>query len=383
MPKVLILGGGFGGLAVLKELFRRRRELPTETSITLINRESYHLYTPRLYEVFERNPQTITVDLPATVKKFGAQFIQGTVVELDPNEKTLRLHRSRERLKFDELVVALGSEVDFFGIPGMREHAYPCKTLEDAIRLKDHIDGELLEAAKAVKDGRRAKLRVVVVGGGPTGVELAAAVSGYFRTTLASLGLGGMGSVLLIEAEERILPMFPARASGYAAQVLRALKVELLTNRMVREEHTHKLLLKHERHTDRVTSETVVWTGGVCCDQAAGLLEQFPHDHAGRVLVSEALECGAGSGTFVIGDAAATGEPQLAQAAIRQGETVATSIVRRLKGQPPVRYEPGRYGALIPLGRKGLLIAGRRVFFGRFPNWLRSYADWRYLRELR
>lgn len=383
MPKIVILGGGFGGLATLKGLHDRRRALPKETAITLINRESYHLYTPRLYEVFERNPATITVDLPATVKKFGAEFLQGTVVEIEPANKTLRLHRSRERLKFDELVIALGSEVDFFGIPGMRRHALAFKSLEDAVKLKDHIDGEILIASKSVKDGRKARLRFVIVGGGPTGVELAASLSRYLEGELPPLGLNGLAQVLLIEAEERILPMFPADASRRAAQLLKRAGAELLLNRMVREEHTKKLLLKHESHTDQVTSETVVWTGGVCCDVAAGLLEPFPHDHAGRIVVSEALEGGAGSGMFVIGDAAATNEPQLAQAAIRQGETVAESIIRRLKGQPLVRYVPGRYRALIPLGKRGLLIAGRRVFFGRFPNWLRRFADWRYLRSLR
>jgi NADH dehydrogenase len=348
-------------------------------SVTLVNPENYFLFTPMLHEVATGGVSARNVIEPirnAMGPETGS-FIQGRVEHIDSEGHKVKT--SVGTLPYDMLVLSQGSVTDFYGNIGAEKHAFRLKTLSDAMTLKDRFIS-LFEKASITSDEteRRRLLSFVVVGGGPTGVELAAEMSEFLFGTLAghyyrSTGLDRDVRITLVERGPRVLSAFPSSMSERALETLRKKRVEVILNADASDVTADDVSLGNGK---TVPAATTVWVAGVRPRTVPGnlILEVGRSD---RILVDEFLRARGHEDVFVLGDAArfetAPGAalPPLAQVATKQAAVVAENIVRIVGKQPLKPFSYRHDGTLISLG-KGMALAeiGRFRFRGRFAWWL-------------
>ncbi len=352
-PRVVILGSGFGGLNAAIHL------ATAPVDITIVDRDNYHGFWPLLYQVATAGlgPDDIAHPIRAIFARYPNVTVRlGLATKVDVEAREVMLEHG-EVLPYDYLVVAVGSSTSDFGIPGVREHAFPLKTLPEAVRLRNHIliAFERADADRtAVPEGL---LTVVLAGGGPTGVEMAGALSELIGTNLAAdfrhLDVT-KARVVLIEATDRLLGGFSERSQHEALTTLRNKGVEVLLNARLARVSAHGVVLDDGTE---VASETVIWTAGVRANPLAEMLPG-PKARNGALIVREDLTLEDHPEVFVIGDVASIAGrgdrplPQLAQVAIQGGRHVAGSIRRHLTGQPTRRFRYHNHGIMATIGRK-------------------------------
>jgi NADH dehydrogenase len=351
-PHVVILGGGFGGIAAARALRR------ADVRITLVDKRNHHVFQPLLYQV--ATAALAATDIAAPIRKILADQENATVfmaraTAIDPRRKTVRLVDGE--LAYDHLIVAVGMTNTYFGHDEWEQHAPGLKSLEEALFIRRRI---LLayEAAERTNDpeARKRFLTFVVVGGGPTGVELAGALAEIAKKTMAKNFRRfdpGAARVVLVEGGPRVLPTFPEEISFQAWHDLRDLGVEVILNSRAKAIDARGVTLDDER----IDAETILWgagVGGVPLVKTMGV----PVDKAGRVIVERDLSVAGFPEVYVIGDvAAATLEdgslcPGVAQGAIQGGQHAAKMILRRIAGD---ETEPFRYrdlGTMATIGRQ-------------------------------
>lgn len=350
---VLIIGAGFGGLAAARELARGN------VRVTLIDQRNHHLFQPLLYQVATAglSPADIAAPIRSIVRRHkNVQVLLDTVIDVDPGKRQVLL-ASRRIVRFDRLIVATGARHSYFGRDDWEQHAPGIKSIDDATTVRRKVL-LALELAETEPDPlrRQALLTFVVVGGGPTGVEMAGAiaelarrsVSGDFRSITPHCS-----RVLLVEAGPRLLASFPPRLSEKAGKALESLGVTVMTDKRVS--------AITETYIDiggiRVPTHSVVWAAGVRASDAAAWLG-VEADRAGRVIVGSDLSVPGLSGTYAIGDTASFTDgagrclPGIAPVAKQQGRHVARQILR---GRAiPFRYRD--YGNLATIGRHRAVI---------------------------
>ncbi len=369
-PHLVIIGGGFGGLYAAKAL----AGAPLE--ITLVDRRNHHLFQPLLYQVATAGLGA--VEIAAPIRKVlrhqrNVTVLMAEAERIDAQGRRVLLAGGRE-LAYDYLIVATGAGHSYFGHDDWAAHAPGLKTLEDALEIRRRI---LLayERAEAARDDaeRRAWITFVVVGGGPTGAELAGALSEIARHTLTRdfrRFRPRDARVLLLEGTDRILPAYPEELSAKAAAQLVHLGVEV---------HTGELVTAVDRTGvevggERIAARTVLWAAGVAASPLAATLGA-ELDRAGRVLVAPDLSLPGHPELFVIGDLAAFEQdggqlPGVAPVAIQGGRHAADAILRALEGRPsrPFRYRDR--GSMATLGRKAAVAVLGRLRLSGLPAWL-------------
>ncbi len=380
--QIVIVGGGFGGLYATKAMER------TPAAITLIDRRNFHLFQPLLYQVATGglSPEDIASPLRAALKnQKNARFLNGQVIDIDPERKVVILEDGDE-VPYDALVVATGASHHYFGHDAEWEKFAPgLKTIEDAVRIRRRV---LLafEAAERETDPdrRRALLTFVIVGGGPTGVELAGALGELARHTMRGEFRAidpAEARISLIEGLDRILSAYPPDLSAVAEKSLRELGVTVQTNALVTEIADDYVLVR-----DTVTNEqtliptyTVLWGAGV---KASPLSDVLAHragaerDRAGRLIVQPDLTLPGHDDIFVIGDLAhfahQTGEPLpgVAQVAMQMGDYVADVLRRRRFGKEIRPFHYKDKGMLAVIGRNRAVADIGRLHFAGLPAWL-------------
>ena len=370
IPHVVIVGGGFGGLNAARALARR------PVRVTLLDRRNYHLFQPLLYQVASAalSPADIATPLRSILRK--AANVSVLLAEAETIDlANRRLVLDQGELGYDALILAAGAGHSYFGHDDWELLAPGLKTLEDALEIRRRV---LLafEAAERESDGaeRRALLTFVIVGAGPTGVELAGALAEIARETIARDFRAidpRQARVILLEGGPRILPSFPEALSKRAQMALSRLGVEVRTGSMVTRITPDAVWLGGEQ----IRSRAVLWAAGVAAAPLARSLG-VPLDHAGRVLVEPDLSIPGHPEAFVIGDLAAfihqTGQPLpgLAPVAIQQGRAVADNVWRRLRGEPTRPFHYFDKGSMAAIGRaKAVAVMGRLRLWG-FPAWL-------------
>lgn len=372
-PRVVVAGAGFGGLWAARTLAGE------EVDVVLVDRNNYHTFFPLLYQVAaaELVPSDIAYPVRSIFRSAGnVEVRMARVTGLDAGARVL--HTSTGPLEYDALVLALGSIPHFFGVKGAEEYAFPLRWMDDAIPLRHHILTRF-EAAATVRDPalRRQLLTVVVVGGGPTGVEFAGAlaelVHGPLRRDYPTLDPDEV-SVVLLEATDRVLSGMPPALGRFAIERLRRRRVKVRTGVRVEEVGEGWVRLAGG---EVLSTETVVWTAGIQGDPAVrgwGL----PVGRGGRIEVDASLRVPAHPEIYVVGDLAyredAHGRPlpQVAQVAIQQGRYVGRAIARYGPGgeAPPFRYvDPGM---LAVIGRN----AAVAHVFGRAFKGLLAWLLW-------
>ncbi len=371
VPHVVILGGGFGGLYAAQAL----RKAPVR--ITLVDRRNHHLFQPLLYQVATAalSPAHIAVALRRVLRhQQNVSVVLGEAVQVDTKARKVALRDGV--LDYDFLIVATGVTHSYFGHGEWAQHAPGLKSLEDAIEIRRRVllAYELAEREPDLAK-RTALLTFVVVGAGPTGVELAGALAEIARHVLA-LDFRHIdpasSRVVLVEAGQRVLPGFAPDLSAAATRRLERMGVQVLLGRPVTGIDGEGVSMGQER----IVSKSVLWAAGVQGSPLAQTLGA-PLDRAGRVLVEPDLSLPGAPDVFVIGDLAAMKMadgrevPGVAPAAIQGGRYVARVIEKRLRDERAP--EPFRYfdkGALATIGRNSAVAQFGRVRFEGFLAWL-------------
>ena len=369
-PRVLIIGAGFGGLAAA----RRLGEAPL--AVTIVDRRNYHLFQPLLYQVATAalSPGDIAYPIRSTLRhQSNARVLLAEVTAIDAAQRQVRL--ADGTLTYDFLIVAGGAGHAYFGHDDWEKYAPGLKTLEDAIAIRGRI---LLAFEKAEREtdaaARRELLTFVVVGGGPTGVELSGAIAEISRHVIVSDFRSidpREARIVLVEAGPRILPAYTPESSARAAEALRVRGVEVRTASPVTGVDAGGVRLG----TERLAARTVLWAAGVAASPLARTLGS-PVDGAGRAIVEPDLSIPGYPEVFVIGDLSVfthqTGKPLpgLSPVALQQGRAAAANILRTLAGEPRRPFHYVDKGTMAVIGRSAAVaeIAGLR--FSGFLAWL-------------
>jgi len=369
-PHVVIVGGGFGGLYAARALAGR------PVRVTLLDRRNHHLFQPLLYQVATAvlNPSDIAAPLRSVLRRAtNVTVFLASVERVDLASRRVVLERGE--IGYDGLVLAAGASHSYFGHDDWEVFAPGLKTLEDALEIRRRV---LLayEAAERERDGaeQRALLTFVVIGGGPTGVELAGALGEISRQTIARdfrLIDPTKARIILLEGGPRILPAFPEPLSRSAADALRRIGVEVDTHAVVTRVTADAVWLGGEQ----IRTRTVLWAAGVAAAPLARTLGA-PLDHAGRVLVERDLSVPGHPEAFAIGDLCAflhqTGAPLpgVAPVAIQQGRAVADNVLRRLRGQPTRSFRYRDKGSMATIGRAAAVAVVGRFRLSGLLAWL-------------
>ncbi|MFT0762539.1 NAD(P)/FAD-dependent oxidoreductase [Actinomyces sp. F1_1611] len=367
-PHVVIIGGGFGGLAAVRGL----RRAPVD--ITLVDDHAANVFQPLLYQVATAalNPGDITWFLRSVrAKQPNVHFRRAAMTGLNPEAKVVSLSDGTE-LTYDYLVLALGVSANFFGIPGAEEHAIPLYQRAQALRIRDRLFGEMEWAATHPDD-----LRIVVVGGGATGVETAGALAEMRNLDLPVVYPEldpNRVHITLVEMAPHVLAPFQPKLRRYAANQLTKRGVDLRLNTAVKEVRADGVLLDHETETEFLPANLVIWASGVSAHpQVAdwGLTQ----GRGGRIQTDQHLRALGHRDIFAIGDAAWTEDsplPQQAQPALQGGKYVARMIRAAVAGQTePAAFHYVDKGTMATIGRASAIaqITGLPSLRG-LPAWL-------------
>ncbi|KTD56971.1 NADH dehydrogenase transmembrane protein [Legionella santicrucis] len=371
LPHVVIIGGGFGGIACAKAL----RHVPVK--VTLVDKNNYHLFQPLLYQVATGNLSSgdIAVSIRSIfLDQFNAQVLLGTVTSID-KEKRLII-TDQFQLSYDYLVIASGATHSYFGKDVWEPYAPGLKSIEDAIAVRSRIIQTFESAEIAETEVERQNLlNFVIVGGGPTGIELAGAI-----IELARYGMEkdfrhfdpGNANVILIQAAPRLLPAFSEKSSAKVQQSLEAIGVKVYTNSTVEHIDEMGVIVKGQR----IYSKSVFWAAGVKASPAALWLD-VPADNTGRVIVNNDFSVPNCNNIYVIGDTASAnlwhGKPMpgLAPAAKQGGKFVAKKITAHVYNKSaPSSFNYTHLGSLATISRKASIVEFNRLsFYGELAWW--------------
>ena len=376
MPRILILGAGFGGLFAAKKLAR------VDADVIVVDRHNYHLFQPLLYQVATAGlpPSDIAWPIRSILsRQKNTSVLLDEVVDIDVGRREVILQN--ESVAFDYLIVATGSTHSYFGHEDWATIAPGLKSIDDATHIRRRILTAFERAEMTVNDEEKKRLlRFVIVGGGPTGVELAGTIAELAHHTLAADFRRidpRSATITLVEAGPRLLPHLRAALSDYARQSLERLGVEVRLGTPV----THCDAEGVTIDGDRIAAATVIWAAGVAASPVGNWLDE-ECDKVGRVIVRPDLSINSDSNIFVIGDAALVknekGEPVpgIAPAAKQQGRFVADLIAKRIAGKPASQAFHYRHaGHLATIGRRSAIIEFPRCKMkGRLAWWIWGIA---------
>lgn len=377
-PQVVIIGGGFGGLYAAKKL--GGHNFP----VTLIDKQNFHLFQPLLYQVATGflPPSDIASPLRSALAKYKTvTVIQDEVIEIEPANKLI--HTINSKYSFDILIVATGVTHSYFGHEQWSKHAPGLKGISDSLVLRSQILSSFEAAERIPDDSEQEKvLTFVIVGGGPTGVELAGAISELAHKTLRYEFRHinpANARIILCEAEERILPTFHKKSADYAAKTLQNLGVEVLTSSYVVEVGKDFVDIKQAQIIKRIEANTIIWAAGVKASPLAGILRSRCHvelDKMGRIKVNRDLSIPGYSDVFVIGDLAHFEQkegkplPGVAPVAMQQGNYLAKLLAGRIQNKQVGQFSYFNKGNMAVIGKGCAVVEIGGIRLNGFVAWL-------------
>ncbi len=362
-PRVVILGAGFGGLTAA-------RAMADIAHVTVVDRHNFQTFLPLLYQVSTAGLAADHVAHPirGALRKSGVQFRMGSPISVDHKNKSIKLDSS-EVLEFDQLIVALGSITADFGVPGVTEHALGMKSVSEALLIRAEVMRRFEDLCRFQDD---TIFSISIVGGGPTGVEMAGAFAELVRGPLKhdQAHAAAHIRITLIEAGPRILPMFSEKLSARAKKDLEKLGVQVLLNTAVAQIKPRTILIKDG---EPIPSEVTIWAAGVKGEPAAEKLN-LPLVNT-RIDVNETLQVKNYPNIFAIGDIAGfvadNGRflPMVAPVAMQQGRFIAKQI-RRLTNAEPL--QPFKYidkGSMATIGRHKAIVEVKKLRMVGIAAW--------------
>ena len=333
--KIVIVGGGFGGVYTAKNICEYFNE--KEIEVTIINKSNYFLFTPLLHEVATGGltPDSITEPIHEIFRGTPVNIVEDTMLEVNYENKSVKTILNT--YNYDYLVLSTGAETNYFGTPGAKENTFALKTLSDAISLRNHI---IETCEKSIQTNNKELLTTAIVGAGPTGVELAAELQEYMQHTICTYYKNSNFKkedikVKLITATPDVISQFPIKMREVAIKELNKKGIEVLVNKIVTKVEPNTLTFKDE---SVLKAHTIVWVAGVTAGKD------------GRIEILPSLQTNTHPEVFAIGDTAGK-HPMLAQVAVQQAETVAFNITALIDKTPLQNFVFKQKGLLISLGQ--------------------------------
>jgi NADH dehydrogenase len=353
-PHVVVVGGGFAGLAAVKTLSK----LKPPVRVTLLEQHNYHLFQPLLYQLATGlvQPADIAHPVRGIVRRYRRTSVRMATMSGVDFEAREVLTDEGGRFGYDYLILAAGATTNTFGIPGVEEHSFPLKTMPDALRLRAHLLRQFELADNNPAEIARGALTVVVVGGGPTGVEMAGALHELFKHVLVhdfpDLDVD-QARVVLLEATDHLLAPFHPSSRKHALDILRRRGVEVRLGQAMERATPDEVVLKDGTV---VPTRTLIWGAGVKANPLADVLG-LEQTRGGRILVGEDLTVPGRPEVFVVGDLAGAGDgkggllPQVAQPAIQQARHAGLQIEKTLQGTAREPFAYKDKGIMATIGR--------------------------------
>ena len=404
LPHVVVVGGGFAGLAAVKTLSK----VKPPVRVTLLEQHNYHLFQPLLYQLATGlvQPADIAHPVRGIVRRYRRTSVRmATVSGVDLDAREVLTDEGR-RFGYDYLILAAGATTATFGIPGVAEHSFPLKTMPDALRLRAHLLRQFEQAENDPSVIDQGALTVVVVGGGPTGVEMAGALHELFKHVLVhdfpDIDIT-QARVVLLEATDHLLAPFHPSSRKHAAEILHKRGVEVRLGQALERATPDEVRLKDGTV---IPTRTLVWGAGVRANPLADVLG-LEQTRGGRILVGDDLGVPGRPEVLVVGDLAGAGDgkggllPQVAQPAIQEAKHAALQVQHSLDGTPRTPFAYKDRGIMATIGRnaavtelpsgarfKGVLawymwlvlhlayIVGFRSRISVLVNWIWSYLTY-------
>lgn len=353
-PHVVVLGGGMGGLSAVKTLKR------ADVDVTLVDRHIYSAFQPLLYQVATAtlNPGDITYFLRATrAKQKNVRFLAGTVRSIDHEQKLVHL-KENVSVEYDYLIIACGVTANFFGVPGAAEHSIPLYKRKQALEIRDLLFAKFEDY---VVNGQNRDLRIVMVGGGPTGVEVAGALAemrNYDMPVTYPMLDRKRIHVTIVEMGDHLLSPFEPKLRDYTKAQLEKRDVDVRLNTAVKEVHENGVTIEKDGEQSFLEAELVVWSSGITVHPTVkdwGV----PQGKGGRIVIDEHCRVQGVPDVFAAGDIAANPDsplPQLGQPAIQEGRHAAYYIKRKVAGKPePKPFKYFDKGTMATIGRNAAI----------------------------
>ncbi len=356
MTEVVVLGGGFAGVAVALSL--RKKINTNEVKITLVDKNSYHLFTPSMYEVAASEEPQKNICIPLSEILKGAEIIRGEVQKIDKEKKEIEL--KDRKLNYDYLVIALGSEPEFYDIPGLSQYSIPFKALEDAVKIRNLIRDKLKE---------KEIVNVLVGGGGASGCEFTAELVHHIKKGL---------KVSLIQRSPQLVRELNMDAAKVAYKRLINKDVEICFGERITK--VYENYVETDRNDDH-KFDILVWAGGI---RASSILKNsgFEIDEKGRLKVNESLEVSNEQNIFAAGDVVSLSSsiPQTVRVAKEEGEIAGENVARKIKGKSPVAYKFKNQIFVVPLVGKYAVVQFNNILIKGFLGWvIQQFVFLRYL----
>ena len=371
--RVVVVGGGLGGLKLVSSL------RDTDFQVVLVDKNNYNQFPPLIYQVASAGLEPSNISFPFRRLFQGWKnffFRMAEVQHIDTEEKAIKT--SIGTIHYDDLVLAAGATTNFFGNKNIEASALPMKSVSESMRLRNTILQNLERAETEDNEARKqALMNIAIVGGGPSGVEIAGVLAEMKQTILPrdypDLDTSCM-HIYLINATPRLLGAMSERSSREAEKALKELGVEVMTNCMVTDYVDKELVLKDGQ---RISAETVIWVSGIKANNIDGIPTESI-GHAGRILVDRFNRVKGLKDVYAIGDqcivegdeAYPYGHPQLAQVAIQQAKTLAKNLIRQEKGEIEQPFSYHNLGTMATIGRKRAVVEIGKLKFGGFFAWL-------------
>ncbi|TDQ11370.1 NAD(P)/FAD-dependent oxidoreductase [Pedobacter metabolipauper] len=375
VKRVIIVGGGFAGLNLAKKLANNQYY-----QVVLVDKNNYHFFPPLLYQVSTAFIEASNISYPFRrmfQEKANLSYFMGHLLNIDTQDNSIETDSGT--LKYDYLVLGMGTETNYFGMENVKEHALPMKTIDDALHLRNHVLLQLEEATRSTSIREKERLgNIVIAGGGPTGVEIA----GMMAEMGANIGAKdyptaqrGTGNIYLVDGGESLLGPMSKKSQEEALKVLLKLGVKVQLNTLVKDYVDDKVILNNG---EAINSATLIWASGVVAREAPGL----PADsitRGRRILVDEYNKVKGTENIFAIGDQSfqntdvdfPNGHPQLAQVAIQQGKLLAHNLVNIAEGMPLKAFKYNNKGSMAIIAKyKAVVDLPKKGFFKGFFAWI-------------
>lgn len=368
--KVVIVGGGFAGIAAAKEL-----ENNPNIEITLITNSLHFEYYPALYRILSGlSPAGVCLPYDTIFHNRNVEIVNDKIIDWDYENKKL-IGESGSVYHFNYAILAFGTETVYFNVEGMSKFSYSFKSINEALRIKNHLHQIFRDSASGTLEDEKSALDIVVVGAGATGVEVAADMAIYAKELAKNHGLDfGLANIILYEAGPRIFGQAPEFFSKKVQERLLSLGVKIFTNAKIEKQEGDNLFVNGEV----IKTKTVIWTAG---QKSSSIYEKlgFKLNKKGKVEVNEFLEALEYNDVFVAGDGADTKYSGFAQTAILDGKFIGKHITNLIKGNDLAQYKSKPNGIAIPVGIGWAgIVQGNFKLFGYTAFIIRRLIDFKY-----